>query len=72
MLPFIIDGDLPFDIGDYLLIKDIKDAVENCKSEIKAYVVNKDMREFSLSLGELTEDERTIILKGCLINFYKN
>ncbi len=72
MLPFIIDGDLPFDIGDYLLIKDIKDAVQNCKSEIKAYVVNKDMREFSLSLGELTEDERTIILKGCLINFYKN
>ena len=38
---------------------------------IKAYVVNKDMKEFELKLGELTDDEREIILKGCLINYYK-
>ena len=40
-------------------------------SEIKAYVVNKEMKEFSLKLGELTDDERKIILKGCLINYYR-
>ena len=38
---------------------------------IKAYVVNKDMKELSLKLGDLTDDERDIILAGCLINYYK-
>ena len=40
-------------------------------SEVKAYVVNKDMKEFTLTLGDLTDDEREIILKGCLINYYR-
>lgn len=71
MLPFVLNDKLPFVNGDYIFIKDIKAAIQNKESEIKAYVVNKDMKEFSLSLGELTDDERTIILKGCLINFYK-
>lgn len=71
MLPFVIDGDLPFSNGDYLYIKDIKKVIQNKDSDIKAYVVNKDMKEFSLSLGQLTDDEREIILKGCLINFYR-
>lgn len=72
MLPFLYEGDLPFENGDYLFIKDIKEAVQNNYSEIKAYVVNKNMKEFTLRLGDLTEDERKIILKGCLINYYKD
>ena len=72
MLPFKLDGDLPFDNGDYLFIKDIKDAIHSKSDKIKAYVVNKDMKEFSLSLGMLTDDERKIILKGCLINYYRD
>lgn len=72
MLPFVLDGDLPFDNGDYLLIKGIKNAVQNKLDVIKAYIINKDMREFSLSLGQLTDDERQIILKGCLINYYRD
>lgn len=72
MLPFLYDGDLPFENGDYLFIKDIKKAVEEHLTEIKAYVVTKDMKEFSLGLGELTEDEREIILRGCLINYYRS
>ncbi|MDD4112231.1 MAG: hydratase [Herbinix sp.] len=72
MLPFVLDGNLDFDKGDYIFIKDIKNAVQNKSDKIKAYVVNKGMKEFSLSLGELTDDERTIILKGCLINYYKD
>ena len=39
---------------------------------IKAYVVNKDMKEFELRLGDLTDDERDIITKGCLINYYRS
>jgi aconitate hydratase len=71
MLPFIYKGELPFANGDYIFVKDIKKAVEGKISEIKAYVVNKGMKEFTLMLGELTDDERKIILKGCLINYYK-
>ena len=70
MLPFILDGDLPFEKNDYLFIRDIRKAIQNKESEIKVYIVNKDMKEFTLTLGELTEDEREIILKGCLINYY--
>lgn len=73
MLPFIYENEeqLPFVLGDYIFIKDIKNAVKNKVSEIKAYVVNKNMQEFTLKLGDLTDDEREIILKGCLINYYK-
>ena len=71
MLPFIFKGELPFKNGDYIFVKDIKKSVAEKISEIKAYVVNKDMKEFTLQLGELTDDEREIILKGCLINYYR-
>ncbi len=73
MLPFLIPtGELPFTNGDYIFIPDIRKAVEECKTKISAYVVNgQELKEFTLELGELTEDERTIILKGCLINYYK-
>lgn len=69
MLPFIIREELPFKNGDYIFIPGIADAVRNKTEEIKAYVVNKDMKEFSLTLGQLTDNEREIILKGCLINY---
>ena len=41
-------------------------------SELKAYVVSDEMKMFTLKLGELTDDEREIILKGCLINYYRD
>ena len=72
MLPFLYQGELPFENGDYLFIKDIKKAIEEKNDTIKAYVVNKDMKEFELHLGNLTEDERDIIEKGCLINYYRS
>ena len=72
MLPFIIDkGDLPFKKDEYIFVPDIRKAVENKATEIKAYVLRDKAEEFTLKLGEMTEDERTIILKGCLINYYK-
>ncbi|WP_312372691.1 hydratase, partial [Lachnoclostridium sp.] len=72
MLPFLWKEEIPFKNGDYLFVKDIKKAIENRENEIKAYVVNEGMKEFTLTLGELTDDERDIILKGCLINYYRN
>ncbi len=72
MLPFLFEnGKLPFKNGDYIFIKDIKNAVINKEDVIKAYVANDGMREFDLELGRLTDDERDIIVKGCLINYYK-
>ncbi len=72
MLPFLIqdkDTELPFANDDYIFIPGIAEAVKNKTDEIKAYVVNKDMKEFTLTLGQLTDNEREIILKGCLINY---
>jgi len=71
MLPFLIEeGELPFKNKDYLFIPKIKKAVEEKNDTIKAYVVGtEEMTEFTLKLGELTDEEREIILKGCLINY---
>ena len=71
MLPFLYPDEIPFENGDYIFVKDIKKAVEEKQDEIKAYVVGKDMKEFTLSLGALTDDECDIITKGCLINYYR-
>ena len=72
MIPFIIDeGDLPFSNLDYIFVPGIATAIKEKASVVKAYVVNKDMKEFELKIGELTDDERQIILDGCLINFYR-
>ena len=71
MLPFLInEGDLPFKNKDYLFFPGIRKAVEDKASEIKAYVVGDELKEFTVRLGDLTDDEREIILKGCLINYY--
>ncbi len=71
MLPFLIDaGKLPFANQEFLFIPGIRRAVAERQPEIKAYVVSDTLKEFVLRLGEMTEDERTIILKGCLINYY--
>ena len=76
MLPFIYkDGDknLPFANGDYVFIPGVKKMIEEKLPSIKAYAVKADgtVNEFELSVGDLTDDERKIILAGCLINFYR-
>lgn len=73
MIPFIIDkGELPFSLDDFIFIPQIAKAIKEKASEVDAYVVNKDMKKFTLKIGELTDDERKIILDGCLINYYRN
>ena len=71
MLPFVMDEDYAFSVDDYVFVPGIVQAIRNKDEIIKAYVVNKDMKELSLKLGDLTDDERDIILAGCLINYYK-
>ena len=71
MLPFIIDeGELPFHNLDYIFLPGIKKVIEDAKTEFEAYVVKDgELKPFTLKIGELTDDEREIILKGCLINY---
>ena len=71
MLPFLIEkGDLPFTNGDYIFLPDVRKAVETKATEFEAYVVKDgNLIPFTLKMGELTDDEREIILKGCLINY---
>ena len=70
MLPFIIpEGELPFANGDYLFIPDIRKAVEEKADAITVYKVGDTLVPFTVTLGELTDEEREIILKGCLINY---
>ena len=71
MLPFLIkEGELPFANGDYLFFPEIRKAVEEKDDVIRGFVVGENgLKEFEVALGELTDDEREIILKGCLINY---
>ncbi len=73
MLPFIVpEGELPFRNLDYIFVPDIKKAVVEKADIVKAYTVNSgsgEMKEFTMTLGSLTDEEREIILKGCLINY---
>ena len=74
MLPFLTDADheaLPFKNGDYLFVPDVRNVIEKKQSEVKAYVVGAELKEITLRLGDMTDAEREIILKGCLINYYK-
>ncbi len=73
MLPFLIEaGELPFGNLDYLFFPGIRKAVEAKADTIEAYrvcVEEGTLQPFTLTLGELTDEERQIILKGCLINY---
>ena len=74
MLPFITEEDhehLSFKNGDYIFVPDIRKAVEDKDEMIHAYVIGDEITELSWKLGELTDVEREIILKGCLINYYR-
>ena len=74
MLPFITEEDhenLSFKNGDYIFVPEIRKAIEDKSAEIKAYVVGDTLKEITLKLGDMTDAEREIILKGCLINYYR-
>ena len=74
MLPFITEENheaLSFRNGDYIFVPDVRKAVEEKEAEIKAYVIGDSLKEITFTLGDMTDNEREIILKGCLINYYK-
>ena len=71
MVPFTIKGEVPFENEDFILIRDIKNSIAEKKDTIKAYVIGDEIKEFDLTLTDLTDEERETIIEGCLINYYK-
>ena len=71
MLPLLIpEGELPFALGDYIWLPGIRKEITEKAASIEAYVVKDGaLVPFTMTLGDLTDDEREIILKGCLINY---
>jgi aconitate hydratase len=73
MLPFLFTEETPFENGDYIYIPNVADGIRNKAKEFTAYVVkNGEFVEFTLEMADLTDDEREIILNGCLINYNRN
>ncbi|MBQ2826358.1 MAG: hydratase [Clostridia bacterium] len=74
MLPLTIEGEPPFEIGDFIFLRGILSSVRDNTCAVEAYVIKPtgETVKMPLSFSSLTEDERGIILAGCLINFYKN
>ncbi len=72
ILPLLIDGEPEFKCGDFIYLTDVVNSVRERKPKIKGYIVNNEMQEISLSVGQLTDNEIEILLSGCLINFNKN
>jgi aconitate hydratase len=73
ILPFTIDDDTPFDysVGDYVFVPDIKNSIISGKEEFEAKIITKDgVKDITLFVKGLTDDEKDIILKGCLMNYY--
>lgn len=72
MLPLIYKEKLNFEKGDYIFIPDIKNSILEDKKNIKAYIVNKKgLKKINLKIDSLTEEDKKIIIAGCLINYYK-
>ena len=73
MLPFITESEPDFEIGDYILVLGVRDAVESKNNTFNAVVIkeNGETKPLNLSISALTDDERQIILDGCLINYYR-
>jgi aconitate hydratase len=71
MLPLLCKK-FDFEVGDYIYIENIIDAVKSDNPTIKAkHISGKNVKDIYLEIGSLTKEEKEIILKGCLINYNK-
>ena len=71
MIPFVLKETPAFQNDSYILIPNIREAIKKQEKNIQAYVVGEKTTSFTLSIDSLTEAETDILLKGCLINYYK-
>ena len=73
MLPFQLEGEPPFEVGDYIFVPNVRAALQKGARSVPAYLIREGKAEpLPLLLAEMTADERTIVQAGCLINFNRN
>ena len=74
MIPFHLKGEPNFEVGDYVYVPGIRKALDDNKLDsIKAYVIKGGKaEEVELYIQPMTDNERTIVKAGCLINFNRN
>lgn len=73
LLPFTVENDslASFEVGDMIFIPGIRSKIQNGDEAFHVQIIGKNgARDLKLFLKDLTEEERRIILKGCLINYY--
>lgn len=72
MLPFLLDSDPDFEVGDYIFVPNIKNHLRGDMSKIPAYIIGENIKEISLSIAEMTDAEKSIVEAGSLINYNKS
>lgn len=72
MIPFQMKGEPVFEVGDYIFVPNIKEALEGDMTNIKAYVLGDEVKEIALYIADMTDNEKEIVKAGCLINYNRN
>ena len=72
MLPFQMEEEPEFEVGDYIYIPGIRKALDGDLQNIKAYVIGDTIKEIKLYITDMTAEEREIVKAGCLINYNRN
>ena len=72
MLPFLLDSEPDFEVGDYIFVPNIKKHLRGDMSKIPAYIIGENIKEISLSIAEMTDAETSIVEAGSLINYNKS
>ena len=72
MLPFLLNEEPDFEVGDYIFVPDIKEHLRGDMSNIPAYILGDDIKEIKLSIAEMTDDEKSIVEAGSLINYNRS
>lgn len=69
MLPFLMDETPNFEVGDYIYVPNILEALDGDMKNIKAYVIKDTISDINLHIADMTSDEKSIVKAGCLINY---
>ena len=72
MVPFQMEADAQFEVGDYIFVPNIRKALDGDMKDIKAYVISDNIKELDLYIADMTHDEKEIVKAGCLINYNRN
>ena len=72
MLPFQMEAEPEFEVGDYIFVPGILKALDGDMKSIKAYVLGSQVRELTLYIADMTDDEKKIVKAGSLINYNRS